>query len=203
MAKISGVYANAKLQRPFDSFRFLRLTRTLGGEISCTFQVHLLPRCPPFIALSYAWGPPSPTHPIEVEGQNFDIRENLYLALHSIMGQQDEFLPKKSSTISILSWRSRKSTTPNIFRYFYSAESASTLPLFWIDQICINQDDVIERSEQVRRMGELFSKASMVLSWLGPAGDASDTAIAHICKGSLMPPIHAQVAVRSLCNRSY
>jgi hypothetical protein len=38
----------------------------------------------------------------------------------------------------------------------------------WIDAICINQDDINERNEQVGQMGRIYSKASRVLIWLGP-----------------------------------
>ncbi|KAJ4376603.1 hypothetical protein N0V86_006717 [Didymella sp. IMI 355093] len=31
--------------------------------------------------------------------------------------------------------------------------------LLWIDALCINQDDVVERSQQVQMMGEVFSSA--------------------------------------------
>ncbi|KAI1131233.1 HET domain-containing protein [Nemania abortiva] len=41
----------------------------------------------------------------------------------------------------------------------------------WIDKICINQDDVLERSHQVRLMGRIFSAAIRTLIWLGPDAD--------------------------------
>ena len=46
--------------------------------------------------------------------------------------------------------------------------------LLWIDRICINQDDVRERGQQVSMMGLIFSSASLVLVWLGEddTGDA-------------------------------
>jgi len=42
----------------------------------------------------------------------------------------------------------------------------------WVDQICINQDDMEERSSQVLLMGKIYSRAQRVLSWLGewPSG---------------------------------
>ncbi|KAK0740136.1 heterokaryon incompatibility protein-domain-containing protein [Schizothecium vesticola] len=45
----------------------------------------------------------------------------------------------------------------------------------WIDQVCINQKDTVERSQQVRLMHTIFKDASQVLVWLGadPAGHAS------------------------------
>jgi hypothetical protein len=37
----------------------------------------------------------------------------------------------------------------------------------WIDQICINQEDVAERNAQVRRMADIYSTATGVVVWLG------------------------------------
>lgn len=39
--------------------------------------------------------------------------------------------------------------------------------LLWIDAICINQDDLDERSQQVRLMKNIYSTAGRVLVWLG------------------------------------
>ena len=38
----------------------------------------------------------------------------------------------------------------------------------WIDAICINQDDLDERAQQVMLMRKIYSKADRVLVWLGP-----------------------------------
>lgn len=42
------------------------------------------------------------------------------------------------------------------------------VPLVRVDAICINQEDILERSEQVAKMGLIYEKASSVLVWLGP-----------------------------------
>ncbi len=42
----------------------------------------------------------------------------------------------------------------------------SHLPV-WIDAICINQNDVLEKNHQVAMMGEVYSGAAEVLVWLG------------------------------------
>lgn len=39
--------------------------------------------------------------------------------------------------------------------------------LFWIDYLCINQDDVHERAMQVALMGRLYQRAYRTLVWLG------------------------------------
>ena len=41
--------------------------------------------------------------------------------------------------------------------------------ILWVDAICINQEDTIERGQQVQLMGIIYSKASQVLIWLGEA----------------------------------
>lgn len=38
---------------------------------------------------------------------------------------------------------------------------------FWVDAICINQNDLEERSAQVQIMPQIYSKASCVIVWLG------------------------------------
>ncbi|KAI1458811.1 HET-domain-containing protein [Annulohypoxylon moriforme] len=47
----------------------------------------------------------------------------------------------------------------------------------WVDSICINQQDPLERSHQVTIMREIYSKASRVLVYLGPSANYSDEAI--------------------------
>lgn len=45
----------------------------------------------------------------------------------------------------------------------------------WIDQICINQDNRVEKGAQVRLMGSIYAQAEQVIVWLGPAADGSDS----------------------------
>ncbi|KAH7120724.1 hypothetical protein EDB81DRAFT_233400 [Dactylonectria macrodidyma] len=47
----------------------------------------------------------------------------------------------------------------------------------WIDQICINQADNGEKSEQVGLIGSIYLGAKQVLVWLGHAGSGSDALI--------------------------
>ncbi|KAK7702275.1 hypothetical protein SLS64_009853 [Diaporthe eres] len=50
----------------------------------------------------------------------------------------------------------------------------------WADAVCINQQDLDERSAQVALMGRIYSQASQVLVWLGPADDSTQTAFDFI-----------------------
>lgn len=56
------------------------------------------------------------------------------------------------------------------------------LRLFWIDAICINQQDIEERSHQVNMMKEIFSQAALVLVWLGPEEHDSSIALQTIAR---------------------
>ncbi|KAF2108985.1 heterokaryon incompatibility protein-domain-containing protein, partial [Lophiotrema nucula] len=46
--------------------------------------------------------------------------------------------------------------------------------LYWIDQLCINQADDEEKSDQVYRMGSIYERAQCVVVWLGKPDDDSD-----------------------------
>ncbi|RSM04515.1 hypothetical protein CDV31_010003 [Fusarium ambrosium] len=47
----------------------------------------------------------------------------------------------------------------------------------WIDQICINQNDNMEKEHQVQLMSKIYSQARLVICWLGDEADASDLAL--------------------------
>ncbi|KAM0803710.1 heterokaryon incompatibility protein-domain-containing protein [Usnea florida] len=48
--------------------------------------------------------------------------------------------------------------------------------VLWADALCINQNDVQERSDQVRKMGTVYEGATEVIGWLGEEDD--DTKLA-------------------------
>jgi hypothetical protein len=72
----------------------------------------------------------------------------------------------------------------------------------WVDAICINQADKIEKSVQVRRMAHIYQSAARVIAWIGPAMQESDLAMSTLeylgCQlvatvdGRLMPSPDAQ-----------
>lgn len=45
----------------------------------------------------------------------------------------------------------------------------------WIDQICIDQSNTHEKNQQVAIMSKIYSKAYIVLSWLGPRSPTHGT----------------------------
>ncbi|KAG5767748.1 hypothetical protein H9Q72_004512 [Fusarium xylarioides] len=53
----------------------------------------------------------------------------------------------------------------------------SNSQIIWADSICINQQDLDERAEQVLRMRDIYKHAQRVIAWLGPADEHSSIAI--------------------------
>jgi hypothetical protein len=49
--------------------------------------------------------------------------------------------------------------------------------VLWIDAICVNQQDIQERSKQVPRMTDIYSLTKNVLVWVGPEADNSTLAL--------------------------
>ena len=47
----------------------------------------------------------------------------------------------------------------------------------WIDAICINQADIVERSGQVAIMRRIYQNATRVIVWIGPATESSGQAM--------------------------
>jgi hypothetical protein len=107
-------------------------------------------KIPEYNALSYTWGDLlAPKVNILLNGQEFPVTENCYLALQ----------------------RLRREVT-----------AASIVAPVWIDAICIDQDNPMEKGRQVQMMDRIFKEAERVVVWLGVGMDGSDRAIDTIAK---------------------
>lgn len=54
----------------------------------------------------------------------------------------------------------------------------------WVDAICINQDDTVERNNQVQQMSHIYKEAKHVHVWLGPANEPSRIAMRFLKKAN-------------------
>ncbi|OIW26613.1 HET-domain-containing protein [Coniochaeta ligniaria NRRL 30616] len=52
--------------------------------------------------------------------------------------------------------------------------------ILWVDALCINQDDVAERSHQVSLMKDVYQRCTRDLAWLGPLSDSEDLAAPYL-----------------------
>lgn len=63
---------------------------------------------------------------------------------------------------------------PNLYAFLRALLNPSARAWFaredhlWIDALCINQEDLQERSDQVRLMGRIYASARQTLTWLEP-----------------------------------
>jgi hypothetical protein len=56
----------------------------------------------------------------------------------------------------------------NLYDTIYCLRLPSQSRIIWADALCINQQNLVERSDQVQQMKLVFEYASRVLVWLGP-----------------------------------
>ncbi|OBS23319.1 hypothetical protein FPOA_03868 [Fusarium poae] len=52
--------------------------------------------------------------------------------------------------------------------------------VLWIDALCINQKDDVEKGYQVQKMCQVYSSATIVLAWLGPPHSNGERALSDI-----------------------
>lgn len=121
------------------------LTRLLDYALEIVSMVN----APPFVALSYEWGNPWRTSEVLVNGNHFEVRQNLFEALTHIQKRLAVF---KEFTVCHSNLKS--CSNPNS-----KAKSSETVYL-WIDALCIDQSNVNERTHQLHRMDQIFSSAS-------------------------------------------
>jgi hypothetical protein len=83
------------------------------------------------------------------------------------IGLRYTLMPYRSSSLEI--WR-------QLFDVYEPAtlnDSNDQLPI-WIDAVCIDQENIDERTKQVRRMRSIYRDAERVVIWLGGFNEPSD-----------------------------
>lgn len=76
----------------------------------------------------------------------------------------------------------------NLLRFLRVQSRMITKPkFFWIDAICINQEDLSERNHQVGLMKLIYTNASDVYVWLGGEADDSKIAMSFLSRGGPKP----------------
>ncbi len=70
----------------------------------------------------------------------------------------------------------------NLFEAIKHLRLISDIRIVWVDALCINQVDLVERESQVAQMGTIYSNAKRVAVWLGTGNDATDYAIDFLNK---------------------
>lgn len=130
----------------------IRLLRILNDDgISMRLEEHNMYKAPKYVALSYTWG-------------RGPYRKGRSLSATYAVKVDGEAFPIQENlhdALSHLVWRIRELDC-----------------LLWVDSICINQEDLIERSQQVLFMREIYENANAVYGWLSLPFDEQETALA-------------------------
>lgn len=140
----------------------------ITDPIRCHLTVQELEDCPVFDALSYTWGDPctvyssqdwrpsrdrpaslrqaawaAKTLDIFVDGKPVSVGPNLYLALQAIRAK----------------WSQSQRAEADDHVCFSGS--------IWVDAVCINQQDIAEKTTQVMMMSRIYRQAQNVWCWLG------------------------------------
>lgn len=86
------IYKHQRLDTSTDEIRLLKLSRETKGPVHCEVKVFPLERAPPYVALSYRWGLPSPLHDIHIEGKVLKIRDILNSCLLELREELNTWL---------------------------------------------------------------------------------------------------------------
>lgn len=151
----------AELNNPTRYFRhdtlnspdLFRLIELLPGnwedDLGCNIHTISLESSPEYAALSYSWGDDSQDDP----DSPTDVFSSVLRAF-----QSGEKLLRCNGQILLIS--------SNLYNALRRLREKSIMYL-WVDRVCIDQSNLLERTEQVRLMGEIYSKARLVVIWLG------------------------------------
>jgi hypothetical protein len=127
-------YRYQRLRPGSQQIRLLRSRYSVLYGMQYELHTFTLNEAPEYVALSYMWGPPTPTFNCIVhEDRSIRIRQNLHK-----------------------------------FLSHYRDEG-----YLWVDQLCIDQSNVLERNHQVALMSKIYEGAAYVIAWLGLDSRAS------------------------------
>lgn len=141
---MDGLYSSLNEARREIRLLVIQPCSTTETIVECSLETISLDGHPRYIALSYVWGDATITEEILVNGISLAATTNLAASLRQLRV-------------------SRSGERENLI--------LNLPPLLWVDAICINQHDILERSSQVQLMSDIYSSAIKVISWLGPEAD--------------------------------
>jgi hypothetical protein len=92
------------------------------------------------------------------------------------------------------------SVTRNLAEALHYLRHEDNPRVLWIDAVCVNQQDLRERSLQVMRMADIYTKAEQVVVWLGP--QSYDSSIALDTMMLIASKVHVDWALKRSQNLS-
>ncbi|KAH7303526.1 heterokaryon incompatibility protein-domain-containing protein [Stachybotrys elegans] len=132
-----------------------------GTQVQCELKTFCLKDDPEYIAISYTWGPPTTQH---------------------------EATNTSSGTVRCNGYNIE--VTQNLYHLLLRISGDESLQpsWYWVDFLCINQNDNIEKSSQVSLMASIYHSANRVIAWLGEEDSHTKEAIELIEKLAMLHP---------------
>ncbi|KAF7510857.1 hypothetical protein GJ744_005957 [Endocarpon pusillum] len=148
-----------------DNIRLLELLpASASAELQLKLSVHNIHshNIPPYIAVSYTWN--------DSEYDKLVIRGKRISMSHSLRKKYSVRHPVWCDGCRLLISTNLK----NALRRFRQPSE----PIFlWVDALCINQEDLDERANQVAMMIKVYHSAQKVWLWLGESDEHSEDAV--------------------------
>ncbi|KAF2471045.1 uncharacterized protein BDR25DRAFT_29912 [Lindgomyces ingoldianus] len=190
---------------PLPSANYIRLLELVPSSdkvVHCSLKPFELHRAPPFQSLSYTWGNPltslsksssatSRTRRSHINGcisttthrdaksppPGRDLEDSERTRRHPVIcdGQIIKVTANLRDALRMLA----TSITSKI--------EVATPKYFWIDALCVNQENIAERNSQVAKMAEIFKASESVIVWLGKEDEFTTDAITTVERISRIP----------------
>ena len=144
--------------------------------------------------VSYSWNAEPRDHLILVNGHSFQVSRTLEAAL--VQFRRDYSRQAELRKFACLELLAQSKGSIVDFAYPNISEIIPPKIVVWIDAVCINQQDLSERSRQISLMGDIYAQSVRLRIWLGVAERISDLAIRILVKNAEKYIHEGEVALR-------
>ncbi|CAI6094180.1 unnamed protein product [Clonostachys chloroleuca] len=130
-----------------NHIRLFRINPNTSAPNAGSLEVVSLDAAPPFYALSHSWGTQARDTALQIDGYMLNVTSELASGIRRM-----KELAAQHGGIS------------------------PSITYIWIDSLCIDQQNIPERSSQVTLMRRIYSQSITTLIWLGPGNDSYSAA---------------------------
>lgn len=150
-----------------------------------------------YVCLSYVWGTDEPTDVIYINERPYRVRRNLWCFLRTASKMLHSADP-------VLGLGASYSSQPE--RHYLDRDTCVG-QLIWIDALCIDQENTLEKNHQVQQMGETYGKSQRVVVWFGSGSYAQASMAKYYPPTDLSwysgTVSHARIFMRGFCEDAY
>lgn len=172
----------------------IQSARNISDPVECRLVTVRLGDEPDYIALSSLYGEASETDRIFIGGRPVTITRHLVQALKHVRAV---FYPTVSQRFQRTPAK-KPHGAPRWLKWLLGANGIQAKDgeydrprslRVWLDLICVNQADDLEKSKQLTEMRSIYRSAELVVGWLGEKSENTDIAMATLGEiEDAMPP---------------